>query len=259
LQEIVKLRSRKRLTAERKNRIEDALRCDRGGPHEINSGGVDICIGTHPNHCIFDSPKRQGGFDRNCRNSTYGNRLSRLCAPGTNPGTLLADLVEPFSTTVGTSGVLNTAVFQESGGTLDFYYQVENNAGSIDSLARETDTNFTGFTTSTGFRVDGSTLPGGFVDGTVVPVTADRNGPGDVVGFSFNPPDSAKIPPGSTSNVFVISTDATHFTNGTASLIDGGTTTIKAFEPQSAVPEPSELMVMALGLITLVALQGRRA
>jgi hypothetical protein len=180
-------------------------------------------------------------------------------APGTNPGTLLADLVEPFSTTVGTSGVLNTAVFQESGGTLDFYYQVENNAGSIDSLARETDTNFTGFTTSTGFRVDGSTLPGGFVNGTVAPVTADRNGPGDVVGFSFNPPDSAKIPPGSTSNVFVISTDATHFTNGTASLIDGGTTTIKAFEPQSAIPEPSELMAMALGLITLVALHGRRA
>jgi hypothetical protein len=183
-----------------------------------------------------------------------------LVAPGTPAGTLLADLIEPFTTSVGTSGVLTTAVYQESGGTLDFYYQVANDSSSIDSLARETDTNFKGFTTSTGFRVDGSTLSGGlFVNGTVAPVTADRNGVGDVVGFSFNPPDSAKIPPGSTSNVFVISTDATHFATGRASLIDGGTITIDAFQPAAAVPEPSQLIFVAGGLIALLGLRRKRA
>jgi hypothetical protein len=63
------------------------------------------------------------------------------------------------------------------------------------------------------------------------------NSNGSVVGFSFNPPDSAKIAPGSDSNVLVISTDATKFTNGNASVIDGGTATVAAFQP-SVVPEP---------------------
>ena len=83
-----------------------------------------------------------------------------LVAPGTSPGTLLATETEPFTTSPGTGGILDVAVYQETGGTLDFYYQVFDNANSIDSIARETDTNFVGFATATGFRVDGSTLTG---------------------------------------------------------------------------------------------------
>jgi len=163
-----------------------------------------------------------------------------LVPPGTDPGTLLASLDSPFSftTTAGTtSGSVDTAVFQEAGGTLDFYYQVVNNAISATALARMTATDFAGFSTAVGFRVDGSSLPAGFVDGSVAPITADSNSGGSVIGFSFNPPDAAKIAPGSDSYVLVISTDATRFTAGNASVIDGGTQTVASFQP-SAVPEP---------------------
>ncbi len=165
-----------------------------------------------------------------------------LVPPGTNPGTLLASESEPFSfTTTGgtTSGFLDSAVYNDAG-TLDFYYQVFNNASSASSLARMTATSFVGFTTGTnvGFRVDGSTLTGTpFVNGTVPPVTGDMNSTGSVIGFSFNPPDSAKIAPGSDSNVLVISTDATRFTAGNASVIDGGTATVASYQP-TTVPEP---------------------
>ena len=89
-------------------------------------------------------------------------------------------------------------------------------------------------------------------------MTADRNSVGDVVGFSFNPPDSAKIPPGQYSDVFVISTNATRFTTGTAALIDGGSVNLSAYQPASAVPEPKILIPLALGFLTLVGASRRR-
>ncbi len=193
-----------------------------------------------------------------------------LVLPGTDPGTLLASLVAPFTSTLGTTaGTLVSAVFEEAGGTLDFYYQVTNNttapncgtAGqpACDPISRETDTTFTGFTTALGFRVDGSTLPSGnFIDGTVAPVTGDRNSVGNVVGFSFNPPDQAKIQPGQTSNVLVISTNATNFKAGNASVIDGGTTTVAAFQPASNIPEPASIVLLGGGLLALGAFRRLR-
>src|SRR5216684_4874768 len=80
----------------------------------------------------------------------------------------------------------------------------------------------------------------------------DRNaGVGNVIGFSFNPPDSAKIQPGQTSFVLAISTDATNFTTGTASVIDGGVTTVASFQPTSGVPEPASLALLGGGLVLL--------
>src|SRR5712692_4939344 len=84
-------------------------------------------------------------------------------ATGDPAGTLLADMVSPFSisTAVGTmSGTIESAVYRESGGTLDFYYQVSNTSPDGDVIDRETDSNFAGFATSTGFRLDGATLAG---------------------------------------------------------------------------------------------------
>jgi hypothetical protein len=175
-------------------------------------------------------------------------------APGTPAGTLLASLVAPysFSTTAGTtSGSLVSAVYMNSSGTLDFYYQVNNAATSATAIARETDDSFAGFMTFLGFRVDGSTLAGTlFVDGTVPPVTGDRSsGTGTTVGFSFNPPDPAKILPGLSSNVLVISTDATMFRAGNASVIDGGTQTVASFQP--GVPEPASFALLGLGLLAI--------
>src|SRR5262245_14337813 len=55
-------------------------------------------------------------------------------------GTLLASIVAPYSfVTAGgtTSGTLTSAVFRNASGTLDFYYQVSNDASSATQIARE--------------------------------------------------------------------------------------------------------------------------
>ena len=181
-------------------------------------------------------------------------------ATGQPAGTLLASLTETwsFSTTAGTtSGTFITAVFRNSSGTLDFYYQVSNGPSSSTSLARESNTSFSGFQTSVGFRTDGSSVPGGlFADGTVIPNTADRNTSGAVVGFNFNIPVTNEIAPGQTSFVLVISTNATNFTQGNSEMLDGGSVTVNAFQP--AVPEPSSLLLFGSGLVTLAGVLRRK-
>lgn len=169
----------------------------------------------------------------------------------------------PFSytTTSGTNmGFIYSAVYDDAG-TLDFYYQVINDASSATALARMTATDFMGFTTNAAYRTDGSTLAGtGFINGTNAPVTADSNIDGSVIGFSFYPPTGppAEIAPGESSFVLIISTNATQFAAGNASIIDGGTDTVSAFQP-SSVPEPATLGLLGLGLIGLAGLRRRRS
>ena len=109
---------------------------------------------------------------------------------GAFPGTLLATSASPYSFTTAagtTSGSLDSAVFNPSG-TLDFYYQINNSAASATSLERETDVSFLNFGTAVAFRLDGGPIGGtGFVNGTMVAATADRDVPGAVIGFDFLP------------------------------------------------------------------------
>jgi hypothetical protein len=157
------------------------------------------------------------------------------------PGTLLASLSAPFSfvTTAGTtSGSVVSAVYRNGSGTLDFYYQIVNSQASATALARQSSTSFVGFLTAVAFRLDGGSLPGtAFVNGTpgIIPVTADRDASATTVGFNFVPtPPGTKIPPGTTSAVLVISTDATNFSAGNVEIIDGGGQIVASFQPAPA-------------------------
>jgi hypothetical protein len=200
------------------------------------------------------------------------------CTGTAVPSVLLASNSAPFTSSTGfDSGTLISAVYQETGsGTLDFYYQVVLNTTSTncggagqpgcDPIARTTGVNFTNgqasapggsWTTWAATRGD---AVGPFSAGTVFPITADRNSNGNVVGFSFNPPDGAKIQPGQTSAILIVSTNATNFTDGFASVIDGGVTTVASFEPAgpATVPEPASLVLLGSGLLTLVAIRRSR-
>jgi hypothetical protein len=122
---------------------------------------------------------------------------------------------------------------------LDFYYQIMNSAASVTALARQSSTSFLGFQTQVAFRLDGGSLSAGFVNGSpgIIPVTADRDASATTVGFNFVPaPPGTKIPPGTTSAVLVISTDAVNFSAGNVEIIDGGGQIVASFQPKNWAP-----------------------
>jgi hypothetical protein len=81
----------------------------------------------------------------------------------------------------------------------------------------------------------GASLPGGlFVNGTVTPELVDRY-TADNVGFGFNAPLGVTIPPGATSVVLVIHTNAANFKTGKVNIIDGGVSTVNGFMPTAPI------------------------
>jgi hypothetical protein len=166
---------------------------------------------------------------------------------------LLATLFAPFSFSfagVTSGGDIVSAVFRNPSGTLDFYYQVTDNANSAQALSRESDSSFASFATDVALRLDGGLLPGGiFVNGLVFPATADRDASGAVVGFNFG----SLVLPGITSEVLVISTLATNFNVGNAEVFGqiGGNATVASFAP---VPEPASFLLVGGSLLAFAGI-----
>ena len=104
------------------------------------------------------------GTVSSCAAASFGpdptNTVFPVDCTGMSAGTLDAWMSSAFTytTTSGTNtGFIYSAVYDDAG-TLDFYYQIVNDASSSTALARLTATDFAGFATNSAFRTDCSSL-----------------------------------------------------------------------------------------------------
>jgi len=151
-----------------------------------------------------------------------------------------------------------------AGGCLDFYYQVHNDVGSTDTIARITAINFTGFMTDVGFSV-GTTvyplgvLPGIALGGTIAAIGVDRSGSGSTIGFEYSAVLGAPgiLVQGANSAILVIKTNGGGYTKGQTSVIDGGSVNIDSFAP-AVVPEPGSIVLLGTALFGAALLARRK-
>ena len=198
---------------------------------------------------------------------------SSLIAPELFGPLCCGTLVSSVQTVTITNGqplfTLTSAVFNPGNvdcpGCLDFVYQISNINGSSDAITRLTAIDFTGWTTYVGYVNNGGSLGGPFVDGDAAPSFVDRSVGGDTIGFDFMFSNVSVLPPGSTSKVLVIQTNATNFTEGIVGVFGstGPANLVDPFQPTgpASVPEPGSVGLIGIGLsagIALAALVRRR-
>jgi len=170
-----------------------------------------------------------------------------MANPLTEAGfSVLAETHGTFSSPVET-GTYSAYVVKETSGTLDFVYQFANDSTSTSHIERMTAFNFANFTTNVGY-VSGT--------GDVTPSSATRTTDGKVVGFNFL--TGGSVSAGQSSDILVIKTNATEYTTGTYTFQNGGATTVAAYAPALATPEPSSLLSAGLGGIVLLGIVRRR-
>lgn len=181
-------------------------------------------------------------------------------------GTLLASTETGTTGATTYSGFLRSAVYLNTLGTLDFYYQVaitSINAG--DEVFNLTASNFMGFTVDA--LVDGTDFDGaGIFTAANNPnlqgpagstTTASRNGSGSVVraDFGANGLEGA----GQTSATYIFRTNATNYNlGGTFTTQDGSVAQRPNFQPIAAVPEPATWAMMLVGFGAIGASMRRR-
>jgi PEP-CTERM motif len=173
-----------------------------------------------------------------------------------NP-TLLAVTSSPFSN-ANENGIVLAGVVSDpnntfGAGDLDFVYQIDNNASSIDGLERLVAADFGGHLTDVGYATNGSILGNGFVDGTVAPQTVDRPFANEI-GFSFGALNT--VAPGTDSVLLVVETNDTKFNAGTVAIIDAVSTNLPGYQP---APEPSTTILVGAGLAAVVAFRKKFA
>ena len=187
-----------------------------------------------------------------------------VLTPGTTAlsgGTVLTNETVAFSGISGLgatnfTGSIQLEVVKETGGTLDFYFQVSNNASSLDAIMRLTTGNYTGFATDVDWTTNAAV---GVASSIGVRSTSATRTTTDTVGFNFvdgSLGGSGVLLPGTNSALLFIKTDATQFTAGSVSLINDATVNIPAFAP--VVPEPGTWVLVAMGTGFAAFLRGRR-
>jgi hypothetical protein len=174
-------------------------------------------------------------------------------------GTVIDSVTTPFigldaGSNVRFTGVLHANVVRETTNTLTFYYQLHNDATSLDPITRFANTSFSTWLTNVEFRNDAQAgIAGGsaFV-GNQPPTEATRSvAPGSVVGFDFLAPGIGGfglLNPGADSMWAYIRTNATAYTAGNTSIINGGNANVTTFAP---IPEPAAFALLLLGATTI--------
>ena len=178
-------------------------------------------------------------------------------------GTLLAT----SSTTASAltfAGDMTSAVYLNTLGTLDFYYQVTRTGGgstpgSDEAIQRFTTSSFAGFDVDAliyALDPDGA----GPFDTANNPgldtSTASRNASGGILEINFGANNLAGTEESAT---YIFRTNATAFTSGTFGVLDGSAFQGTTFAPTGAVPEPGTWMTMLAGFGAIgTALRFRR-
>lgn len=169
-------------------------------------------------------------------------------------GTLVDSLLTPLTSGSELIANLRTAVVMNSGGTLDFYYQIGNKGTSghnIDLAFNQSFAPGSTFVTDVFYRLENGGLDFFHNVASGVPTVASRNASGSVVGFEFSGSplrNALRINPGEVSSILVIRTNATTYAAGSTTISNTITLTGTSFAPSgfspSAVPEPASLLLL---------------
>lgn len=153
------------------------------------------------------------------------------------------------------TGFLRSAVYLNTLGTLDFYYQVAiSTIAAGDEVFNLTASSFLGYTVDA--LVDATDFDGaGFFTAANNPnlqgpagstTTASRNGSGSVIRADFG--DNGLEAGGQTSATYIFRTNATNYNlGGTFTTQDGSVAQRANFQAASAVPEPATWGMMLFG------------
>ena len=169
-------------------------------------------------------------------------------------GTVLEDVLTPFSFNGVTGTVQNRVVRETSTGTLDFYWKVDvdaNSTGEGVSAFRLIDFGDEHLTDAD-WRIDGL--------GSVAPTTGrlfnEASYPTGAINFLFD----GVVTAGSASRFFFLHTDATSYAlSAQYDLLTGGEQALSsAFSSFAPVPEPESYGMAAVGLVLTGVMMRRR-